>query len=66
MLLAVLLWQGSAAPAAAAPEEDVLAPPRRVPVQHVAVPLNGVRDDAAMMIVGAALIGLGSVLRRIA
>ena len=64
MLLAVLLWRP--APVAAAPEEDVVAPPRRVAVQHLALPLGGVRDDAAMMIVGAALIGLGSVLRRLA
>jgi hypothetical protein len=67
ILFALLLWHGSAAPVLASPpEDDLVAIPRRLAVQRVALPLGGVRDDARMMIVGAALIGLASVLRRAA
>jgi hypothetical protein len=67
LLLALFLWQGSASAIAAAPPEDqVVATPPRLAVQRLAIPLAGVRDEAAMMIVGAALIGLAAVLRRVA
>jgi hypothetical protein len=50
-----------AAKAAATPEETA-AP--AVAVQHVRVPVPGLRDEAAMVLVGTALIGLGAALRR--
>lgn len=40
------------------------AAPAAVAVQHVRVPLPGLRDEAAMVLVGTALIGLGAALRR--
>jgi hypothetical protein len=70
ILLALLLWQGSAAPVLASPpEDDVVAMPRRVAVLRVPLPLGGVRgvrEDAGMMVVGAALIALASLVRRAA
>ena len=67
MLLALFLLPGSAAPVSAAPPDDgAVAGPRRVAVQRVAIPLVGVRDEAAMVIVGAALIGLAAAVRRAA
>lgn len=67
VLLAIFLWQGSAAPVFAVPPDDTaVGGPPRVAVQRVAIPLVGVRDEAGMMIVGAALIGLAAVLRRVA
>jgi hypothetical protein len=67
MLLALFLWHGSAFSVSAAPPEDkVVAAPPRLAVQRLVIPLPGVRDEAAMMIVGAALIGLAAVLRRTA
>lgn len=35
-----------------------------VAVQQVSVPLTGLRDEAAMVLVGTALIGLGAAVRR--
>lgn len=35
-----------------------------VAVQRVKVPLPGLRDEAAMVLVGTALIGLGAAVRR--
>ena len=49
--------------AAAATTEESAAP-AAVAVQHVRVPLPGLRDEAAMVLVGTALIGLGAALRR--
>ena len=67
MLLAFVLLQGSASPLSAVPPDDnAVAGPPRVAVQRLAIPLGGVRDEAGMMIVGAALIGLAAVLRRAA
>lgn len=67
MLLALFLLPGSAPPVSAAPpDDDAVAGPRRVTVQRVAIPLVGVRDEAAMVIVGAALIGLAAAVRRAA
>lgn len=55
-----------AAPAASgetvAPSSDAPA----VAVQQVRVPLPGLRDEAAMVLVGTALIGLAAAVRRAA
>jgi hypothetical protein len=67
--LLVLGLLGSAALAAARPDarsetrEHAAAP---VAVQRVAVPAGGIRDEAAMVLVGTALIGLGAAVRRAA
>jgi hypothetical protein len=37
-----------------------------VAVQHVRVPVPGLREEAAMVLVGTALIGLAAALRRTA
>lgn len=37
-----------------------------VAVQRVAVPARGLRDEAAMVLIGTALIGLGAAVRRAA
>lgn len=37
-----------------------------VAVQRVAVPANGIRDEAAMVLVGTVLIGLAAAVRRAA
>jgi hypothetical protein len=53
-----------AATAATASTTEETAAPSAVAVQHVRVPLPGLRDEAAMVLVGTALIGLGAALRR--
>ena len=53
----------SAAPADPAQPEQDGAP---VAVQHVALPDTGLRDQAMMVLVGSALIGVGAALRRAA
>lgn len=63
----LLLFAGlvSAAPAFAAPVGEMV--PDETPavaVQRVSVPVTGVRDEAAMLIVGTALIGLAAAVRR--
>ena len=70
-VLAMVLWLLVAAPLGAMPEEDSAATRRAVAarpvaVQQVRLRLVGVRDDAAMVILGAALIALGCVVRRAA
>jgi hypothetical protein len=50
--------------AATASTTEETAAPSAVAVQHVRVPLPGLRDEAAMVLVGTALIGLGAALRR--
>ena len=37
-----------------------------VAVQRVAVPARGMRDEAAMVLIGTALIGLAAAVRRVA
>jgi hypothetical protein len=37
-----------------------------VAVQRVAVPSRGMRDEAAMVLIGTALIGLAAAVRRVA
>ena len=59
---------GVAAPAAAAtsvdePRQAAAAP---VAVQRVSLPATGIRDEAAMVLVGTALIGLAAAVRRAA
>jgi hypothetical protein len=56
----------AAAPAlaATATSEETAAPTTTVAVQHVRVPLPGLRDEAAMVLVGTALIGLAAAVRR--
>jgi len=49
--------------AAAEPRENTAAP---VAVQRVAIPATGIRDEAAMIVVGTALIGLAAAVRRAA
>jgi LPXTG-motif cell wall-anchored protein len=41
-------------------------PTTTVAVQRVSVPATGMRDEAAMVLVGSALIGLAALLRRTA
>ncbi len=49
--------------AAAEPRENTAAP---VAVQRVGLPALGLRDEAAMVLVGSALIGLAAAVRRAA
>jgi LPXTG-motif cell wall-anchored protein len=49
--------------AAAEPRQSTAAP---VAVQRVALPATGIRDEAAMVLVGSALIGLAAAVRRAA
>jgi hypothetical protein len=49
--------------AAAEPRENTPAP---VAVQRVTIPATGIRDEAAMVLVGTALIGLAAAVRRAA
>ena len=45
---------------------EAAEPTPAVAVQQVRVPLPGLRDEAAMVLVGTALIGLAAALRRAA
>ena len=49
--------------AAASPKDEASAE-ATVAVQRVHVPATGLRDEAAMLLVGTALIGLGAAVRR--
>jgi len=51
-------------PAADEPREAAASAPAAV--QRVSVPTAGMRDEAAMVLVGTALIGLAAALRRAA
>ncbi|CAN5661679.1 hypothetical protein BH23ACI1_BH23ACI1_01520 [soil metagenome] len=53
----------SAGPSMEEAREGAVAP---VAVQKVTVPLDGLRDEAAMVLVGTALIGLAAAVRRAA
>jgi hypothetical protein len=67
--LAVCLLAASSAlgaPANAERPAAVRADNPAVAVQQVPVPGPGIRDEAAMILVGAALIGLASAVRRAA
>lgn len=63
--LAVVLGLAAAAPVLAdtnATDESTANP--TVAVQQVRVPFTGLRDEAAMVLVGTALIGLAAAVRR--
>lgn len=53
-------------PATADTPEDETAAAAPVAVQRVSLPSFGLRDEAAMVLVGTALIGLAAALRRTA
>lgn len=53
----------AAGPAAPETEKATQAP---VAVQRIAVPSFGLRDEAAMVLIGTALIGLAAAVRRVA
>ncbi|HJR61192.1 MAG TPA: hypothetical protein VJ813_17400 [Vicinamibacterales bacterium] len=57
-----------ASPAAggAAPDKDDAVDPAPLAVQRVAIPSSGLRDEAMMVLVGTALIGLAGAVRRAA
>jgi len=55
-----------ASPAAAAPAPDDTAASGAVAVQRSRVPVAGLHDQAAMVLVGTALIGLAAAVRRTA
>jgi hypothetical protein len=68
--LASILFAGCALAAvplaaASATGEAVETPPA-VAVEHVRVAMPGLRDEAAMVLVGTALIGLAAAVRRAA
>jgi hypothetical protein len=56
----------SAAPLLAAPGDVLPDETPAVAVQRVSGPSMGIRDEAAMLIVGTALIGLAAAVRRAA
>jgi hypothetical protein len=62
--LVALLAMPMVALGSAGPDEPVAA--STVAVQRVAVPAPGLRDEAAMVLVGTALIGLAAAVRRAA
>jgi hypothetical protein len=51
---------------ASASHEPSLGAPPTVAVQRVGLSLPAIRDEAAMVLVGTALIGLGAAVRRAA
>jgi len=60
---------GSAAAGPAATSDAAVVTPPAAPavaVQQVRVPLPGIREEAAMVLVGTALIGLAAAVRRAA
>ena len=61
----IVLW---ASPLAATGRQDTGrdTPDTAVAVQRVNIPATGLRDEAAMVLVGTALIGLASAVRRAA
>jgi len=69
--LATVVFAGAAfgaAPLAAAPSETEpsVEASTAVAVQQARVPATGLRDEAAMVLVGTALIGLAAAVRRAA
>jgi hypothetical protein len=63
--LGFALVLGMAAPASASTAAaDDSTVESAVAVQHARVSLPGLRDEAAMVLVGTALIGLGAAVRR--
>ena len=66
MLLVGLAGSAALAAARPAPNDTREAAVAPVAVQHVPMPASGIRDEAAMVLVGTALIGLGAAVRRAA
>jgi hypothetical protein len=69
MALASLILVSCSAFATAAPTKDrdrvaQTQPTPALAVEHVRVPLTGVRDQAAMVLIGTALIRLAAAVRR--
>ena len=69
--LATVVFAGAAfgaAPLAATPSEPepVVEGTTAVAVQQTRIPSTGLRDEAAMVLVGTALIGLAAAVRRAA
>lgn len=56
----------AASPALAGNPDDETVAPAPVAVQRVSVPSTGLRDEATMVLVGTALIGLAAAVRRAA
>lgn len=65
-LMAVLATPAALSASPKADTETPVAAAQPVAVQRVAVPSAGLRDEAAMVLVGTALIGLAAVVRRAA
>jgi hypothetical protein len=65
ILIAGFLLLGGSPARAAQPATDPTAQ-APVAVQRVAVPSRGLSDEAAMVLIGAALIGLAAAVRRVA
>ena len=68
LVVLIVLW---AAPIAAATrptvdQRETSAPVAPVAVQRVSIPATGLRDEAAMVLVGTTLIGLAAAVRRAA
>ena len=57
-MIAPAAWAGN-------PDDDAVAPVP-VAVQRVSMPSTGMRDEATMVLVGTALIGLAAAVRRAA
>jgi hypothetical protein len=67
MVIASLVFAGCSAIAAATPTNDRDPAAQTQPtlaVEQVRVPLSGLRDEAAMVLVGTVLIGLAAAVRR--
>jgi hypothetical protein len=60
----VMAPMAAAAPSGDLPPDDVTT--AQIAVQRVSVPATGLRDEAAMVLVGTALIGLAAAVRRAA
>jgi hypothetical protein len=71
LVFAVLVVAGVASAAVGAAARPLVEEPREaeaapVAVQRVNIPATGIRDEAAMVLVGSALIGLAAAVRRAA
>ena len=64
VMIAGGLWLGVPAPAEPVAGDEAQAPGPTVAVQAVSVPSIGIRDEAAMVLLGSALIGLAAAVRR--
>jgi hypothetical protein len=61
------LWVSPLAAAATTPDEGRETPATgAVAVQRVNIPATGLRDEAAMVLIGTALIGIAAAVRRAA